>query len=120
MPTKPRLVKPADTPRFKTWDEYVEEATTGVEPFRLPVSAEEELEIECPTGDDLVAVGEAQRTQDMAALAVAVFGDHAGRILQLAGPRPFTIINRLVNDVMAHYNLLAQQGAGRQEDLGES
>jgi hypothetical protein len=46
-------------------------------------------------------------------MLVAVFGDHADRVAELTGDKPFTVIGKLVERVMMHYGL--QDGANRGE-----
>lgn len=101
-PTKPGLTAVQEV-HVETWDEFLAEATKDLKPFRMPLPDGDVLEVECPSSDDLTAVGAAQQTGDTAAMAVAVFGDQAAKVLTLVGALPFPVMLKLVGKVMAHY-----------------
>jgi hypothetical protein len=94
----------AATVTFPTWDDLQAEALEDVEPYKLPISADEVLTIQCPSSDAMTALGHAQRTGDENAAAVALFGEeNAARVLELAGPKPFVVLAKLTDKVLGYY-----------------
>lgn len=115
MPTKPRLAAAeAATYEYQTWDAFIEESTKDLKPFGLVLPGDDEPTVfPCPTGAQMQALAVAQQNMDDEAAAVAVFGEHAERIMDLTAGKPFVVRARLLGKVMEHYGL--QAGA-----LGES
>ncbi len=110
MPTRPKLaVAEAGQLQFKSFDQYVEEANANKTPFALVISDEETITVECPLGNDIIALSEAQVAQDIVAMATAIFHENAPRILQLTGTQRFTVLASIVNDVMLYYGVQGQQ-----------
>jgi hypothetical protein len=108
MPAAPKTaLKAASETHYVTWDEFVEEATKDIEPFAMVLPGDDEpTTFPCPTGDQMQAFGEAGRSMDDAAAAVALFGDElAPRILTLTGAQPFTVRAKLFQRIMAHYGM---------------
>jgi transposase len=107
-PTRPQLASAAAAEtRFQTWDEILAEVNEGVEDYRLPISPDEVLVIPCPSGDQMQAFGDATRNMDDTAAAVAIFGKHAPRILELTGGEKFYARAKLLAKVMQHYSIQA-------------
>lgn len=104
-PARPKLVgKEAAELEYVTWDTFVEEATRDLTPYKLLLPGDDEpIEISCPTGAQMEALGAAQASMDDAAAAAAIFGEHADRILTLTAGLPFTVRARLFAQVMTHY-----------------
>ena len=69
------------TQQFKRWDQYVEEARH--EPFQLPLSEEETITIEAPSGAQLIQWARAYRSQDAEAMLIVICGEQWPRIEQL-------------------------------------
>lgn len=110
MPPRPKLATAAAaSTKFVQWDEFLEDANRGVDPFVLQIGADELLEVPCPTGDQMAAFGAAQRSMDDNAAAVALFGDAAPRIIQLTADQPFFIRAKLFGKMMEHYGMAAGQ-----------
>ncbi len=110
MPTRPKLAAvEAGKIRFKTFDQYVEEAMDGKEPFQLPVADGDVITVQCPLGSDIIALAEAQIRQDVVAAATAIFKDDAPRILMLTGSQRFTVFARILNDVLTYYGMQGAQ-----------
>lgn len=114
-PARPKLAATqAAQVQYQTWDSFVEEATAGIEPYGLTLPGDTEPTVfPCPTGAQMEALGAAQRNMDDETAAIAIFGEHAQRILELSAGQPFVVRARLMAKVMEHYGL--QAGA-----LGES
>lgn len=109
-PNRPKLAAAAAaSTKFLQWDEFVEEASGGVEPFVLQISEDDTLELPCPTGDQMAAFGVAQRSMDDNAAAVALFGDAAPRIIQLTADKPFFVRAKLFAKMMEHYGMAAAE-----------
>src|SRR3954454_23242910 len=110
MPTRPRLATAAAAEtQFPTFNEILAEANEGVENYRLPITDDEVLVIPCPTGDQMKAFGLATRNMDDEAAALAIFGEHADRILELTGGEKFYVRAIILGRVMKHYGMQAAQ-----------
>lgn len=117
-PRKPRLVKPDEAPSYTNWNEYVQEATEGVTPFRLPLPPPDDApdgyvpevaEVPCPDGDQMLAFAAAQRTGNDTAGLIAIFGEDLGvRLLEATAHLPFFVRAKLIADVMKHYGQQVQ------------
>lgn len=92
------------TKQFKRWDEYVKEAEK--EPFELPISDDETLVIEAPTGVRMLNAARAFRDGDPEAMLVALCGDQWPRINELLGQAGFTAMQELSTDMMIHFDLM--------------
>ncbi len=102
-PRRPRVVTP-DEPKYDTWDAYMEEATAGLRPFTMPMPDGSRVEVACPTGDQMEALGRAQQRGDDALAFHALFGEEIGNALLAATKdAPFLIRAKIVQDVMMHY-----------------
>lgn len=112
-PAKPHLAKAeAAAVQYRTWDQFVEEATEGIEPFALILPGDDEPTIfPCPTGAQMEAFGVASKTMDDNAATVALLGEHAERIMDLTAGKPFTVRAKFLADLMTHYGL--QSGGGQ-------
>lgn len=120
-PRRPKLVTPDQTPRYVTWDQYVEEATADIEPYVLPLPPDPAnpdadpgtAEIPCPSGEQMQALASAQTTGDDAAAFVAIFGEElAPRLLTATAKLPFFVRAKMVGEVMMHYGQQAAPGGG--------
>jgi len=89
--------------QFKTWDQYAAEAKH--DPFELPVSADETLEIQAPTGASLLQWARAYRTQDMEAMMIVLCGDQWARVEQLLAGAGFAAMENLITDMMIFFDL---------------
>lgn len=108
MPPRPKLASAAAAEtHFQTWDEIMAEATEGIEDYQLPIGPDEVLTIPCPTGDQMQAFGAASRNMDDTAAAVAIFGEHAPRILELTADKPFFVRAKILAKIMQHYGMQA-------------
>lgn len=129
MPTKPRTAKkaaaslrleskPAPTSRTTRpkpmqavdgvlqWDQYVEEAASDVEPWRMQLPDGEILEVGCPSSELVEQLTLYMVQGDTANIFGTLFGEeHAETLLNLTAKLPFTSRVKLVNDVMLHYNI---------------
>jgi len=88
---------------FKTWDQYTDEAKHA--PFQLPVSADETLVIEAPTGAALIQWARAARSQDMEAMLGTLCGDQWGRVEQLLATAGHSAMENLITDMMLFFDL---------------
>lgn len=88
---------------FKTWDQYTREAE--VPPFELPVSAEETLTFECPSGTALLRVMQGLRSGDLELILRAVVGEQWQRVEELLGNAGHKAFPALVEDMMAHFDM---------------
>ena len=88
---------------FKTWDQYKEEAKK--EPFQLPISAEETLIIEAPTGGQLIQWARAYRTQDLEAMIITLCGSQWQRVESLISEAGSSALENLTMDIMMHFDL---------------
>lgn len=88
---------------FKSWDQYTREAQ--VPPFELPVSDEETLVFECPSGTALLRVSQGLRNGDIELILRAVVGDQWERVEELLGAAGHKAFPALVEDMMAHFEL---------------
>ena len=91
------------TQQFKRWDQYVEEARH--EPFQLPVSDEETIIIEAPTGVQLIQWARAYRAQDPEAMLIVMCGDQWSRVEQLLAKAGHKAMENLVTDMMLFFDL---------------
>lgn len=105
MPSKPQLATAAAAQvQYVTWDTFVQEATAGIEPFRIVLPGDTApTEIACPTGAQMEALAAAQRGMDDHAAALAIFGDKADRIMELTAGEAFPVRAKLFAAVMTHY-----------------
>lgn len=87
----------------KSWDQYVEEAK--VEPFVLPVSADETLTFENPSGAALVQIMEGMRTGDLVLILSSLAGDNWGRLQELFQGAGHKALPKLTEDLMDHFDL---------------
>lgn len=88
---------------FRTWDSYVEEAR--IEPFRLQVSEDETLIVECPSGVALTRIAEGLRNGDLELILMNLTGDQWERIRELLGGAGHKALPRLTEDMMDHFDL---------------
>ena len=91
------------TQQFKRWDQYVEEARH--EPFQLPVSEEETIVIEAPSGAQLIQWARAYRSQDAEAMLIVICGEQWPRIEQLLAKAGYKAMENLVTDMMLFFDL---------------
>lgn len=89
--------------QFKKWDEYVEEAK--IEPFELPVSADETLVIEAPTGASLMHIMQGLRQGDLELILSSLAGDSWPRLEELFGGVGHKALPKLTEDMMDHFDL---------------
>lgn len=88
---------------FKTWDQYVDEAK--VEPFRLPVSEEETIVIEAPSGVALMRIMQGIRSGDLELILRALTGEQWERITELLGGASHKALPSLTEDMLDHFDL---------------
>lgn len=91
----------SQTTEFKTFDQYTAEA--DLPPFELPVSEEETLLFRCPSADDMKVIAHAQLTQNFDLMVTGACGEHAERMWELVGDKPFPVIRSIVKDLMDHF-----------------
>lgn len=102
--------------QFKSWDEYTAEAAH--EPFELPVSKEETIIVEAPTGASLIQWARAYRSGDMEAMLITLCGDQWQRIEKLLAKAGHSAMENLITDMMIFFDLaeevtLIGQGGGK-------
>lgn len=88
---------------FKTWNEYTEEAKG--EPFLLPVSEDETLVFEMPTGAALIQIMRGLRDGDIEVILANLAGDQWERLQELFGGVGHKAMPRLTEDLMNHHDL---------------
>lgn len=88
---------------FKTWDQYAAEAEHA--PFELPVSAEDTIKIEAPTGAALMQWARAYRTGDMQAMLITLCGDQWSRVEPLLAKAGYKAMENLITDMMLFFDL---------------
>jgi len=89
--------------QFKSWDQYVAEAAHA--PFELPVSEDETLVIQAPTGVTLIAWARAYRTGDVELMLSTLAGEHWERIQDLLSRAGHMALENLVTDMMLFFDL---------------
>lgn len=102
--------------QFKSWDQYTEEAKHA--PFELPVSKDETLIVEAPTGASLIQWARAYQTGDLEAMLIVLCGDQWPKIEPLLAKAGHEAMNNLVTDMMIFFDLaeeitLVGQGGGK-------
>ncbi|WP_417220497.1 hypothetical protein [Arthrobacter sp.] len=102
--------------QFKTWDQYAEEAKA--EPFQLPVSADETIIIQAPTGASLIQWARAYRHNDMEAMLITLCGEQWPSVEPLLAKAGMKAFENLVTDMMIFFDLaeeitLVGQGGGK-------
>lgn len=91
------------TQQFKSWDQYVEEAKH--DSFQLPVSKDETLVIEAPTGASLIQWARAYRSNDIEAMLLTLCGEQWPRVEQLLAKAGHTAMENLITDMMLFFDL---------------
>jgi len=91
------------TQQFKTWDQYTEEAAH--ESFQLPVSEDETLVIEAPTGASLIQWARAYRSNDIEAMLLVLCGEQWNRVEQLLAKAGHRAMENLITDMMLFFDL---------------
>lgn len=107
------------TQQFKTWDQYAEEAKH--DPFQLPVSGEETIVVEAPTGVSLLQWARAYRSGDMEAMMITLCGEQWSRVEQLLANAGQKAMENLITDMMLFFDLaeevtLVGQGGGKRTE----
>jgi hypothetical protein len=102
--------------QFKNWDEYVEEAKHDA--FQIPVSDDETIIIEAPTGASLIQWARAYRSNDIEAMLLTLCGEHWSRVEQLLATAGHSAMENLITDMMVFFDLaeditLVGPGGGR-------
>jgi len=87
----------------KRWDQYVEEAK--IEAFRLPISDDETLVFENPSGAGLVQIMHGLRNGDLELILSALAGDQWPRLQELFGSVGHKALPALTEDLMDHFDL---------------
>lgn len=91
------------TQQFKRWDQYVDEARRDA--FQLPVSDDETIVIEAPTGASLIQWARAYRSNDIEAMLLTLCGEHWERVEQLLSKAGHTAMENLITDMMLFFDL---------------
>lgn len=91
------------TQQFKRWDDYVAEAKHDA--FQLPVSKDETLVIEAPTGASLIQWARAYRSNDIEAMLITLCGDQWSRVEQLLAKAGHSAMENLITDMMLFFDL---------------
>lgn len=89
--------------QFKTWDDYANEAKH--DPFQLPVSKDETIIIEAPTGASLIQWARAYRTGDMEAMLITLCGEQWTHIEKLLAKAGHAAMENLITDMMIFFDL---------------
>lgn len=85
-------------------DRYITEANT--KPFDLEISDDEVLSIPVPDGETMLEVEESRSSR---ATLELLCGEHAERVMNLVGPLPVSVMNGLVQDMLKHFGITAEQ-----------
>lgn len=88
---------------FKSWDQYKEEARK--DPFELPISEDETLIIQAPSGAQLIQWARAYRSQDLEAMLITLCGDQWQRVEELLPDGGFKALENLTMDLMMYFDL---------------
>lgn len=104
------------TKQFKSWDQYTDEAK--LEPFQLPVSAEQTITIQPTSGAGLIQFSRALRANDMEAMLVVICGEAWTEVEPLLAKAGMKAMENLLTDMMIHFDLaedvvLIGQGGGK-------
>ena len=91
------------TQEFKSWDQYSSEAKQS--PFQLPVSADETIIMEPPTGASLLQWARAYRQGDMEAMLITLCGEKWQRVEQLLAKAGMKAMENLIIDMMIFFDL---------------
>jgi hypothetical protein len=95
--------------RLQPWDQYVADAAR--EPVELPITADEVLTIQMPSGGALRRMSRALGDNDLDTVMRELLGEQAGnRVLELFDSAPAGTLNKLVEDVMGEFGLSVTQG----------
>ena len=102
--------------QFKSWDQYTEEAKH--DPFQIPVSKDQTIIIDAPTGAALLQWARAYRTGDMEAMLITLCGDQWAQVEPLLAKAGMKAFENLVTDMMIFFDLaeevtLVGQGGGK-------
>lgn len=102
--------------QFKTWNQYTEEAKH--DPFEIPVSEDETIVIEAPTGASLIQWARAYRAGDMEAILITLCGEQWNRVESLIAKAGIKATENLMNDMQLFFDLyeevtLVGQGGGK-------
>ena len=102
--------------QFKSWDQYAAEAKQA--PFELPVSEDETIVIEAPTGVSLIQWASAYRAGDMEAMLITLCREQWKRVEELLGQGGYKAMRELITDMMMFFDLaedvvLVGQGGGK-------
>jgi len=89
--------------QFKRWDEYVAEAQHDA--FQLPISDEETIIINAPTGATVLQWARAYRNQDVEAMLSTLCGDQWTRVEQLLSTAGPSAMENLITDMMLFFDL---------------
>lgn len=93
----------AQQKQFKRWDEYAAEAAH--EPFQIPVSDDDIIVIEAPTGASLIQWARAYRSSDMEAMLITLCGDQWSRVEPLLAKAGHSAMENLITDMMIFFDL---------------
>ena len=85
------------------WDDYAREAE--VPPFVLRVSEDEKIEVQNPTGVQIMRLGQGLRTGDMELMLIALTGDAHTQVMGLLGKVGHKALPKLIEDLMDHFGL---------------
>lgn len=91
------------TQQFKRWDQYVEEAKHDA--FQLPVSEEETIVINAPTGTSVLQWARAYRHQDIEAMLSTLCGAEWPRVEELLSTAGPSAMENLITDMMVFFDL---------------
>lgn len=83
---------------------YVAEANS--KPFDLEISDDEVLSIPVPDGDTMLEIEESRSSR---ATLELMCGEHFDRVMDLVGPAPVGVLNALVQDMLKHFGITADQ-----------
>lgn len=91
--------------QFKTWDQLKEESR--IDPYELPVSDDEVLEIQAPSGDDVMRIAEGERNGDPDVVLRFLLGDQYARMRELLKDKDasYKIMQNLIEEVSDHFEL---------------
>jgi hypothetical protein len=102
--------------QFKRWDDYADEAK--IDPFELPISDDETLLFEVPSGVAIMRIAQGMRSGDLELILRSLVGDQWPRVQELLGGAGHKALPLLIEDMLDHFELyekveLVGPGGGR-------
>lgn len=112
--------KKQQTTEFKTWDQYVSESAG--EPFKIPISEDETLVIDSPSGAGLMEFTEGSHSYDAKRMLAGLVGDKFDDVMELLSrPGSHKAMDNLIYDMMMHFDIAEEvemvgKGGGKRKE----